>query len=313
MLPSDAVATVLLSVCTHADVRTDDRTHAFAEIKSKLQNALRTLSGRRFDVVSREDAPYGERKQSFLDGKLASSLFFVPVLEPYYFQDPLCRKELIDFLRLEQPSPSLMEGDAKVSRLIVPIHWIDIDRVDVPEECREILKLAASPWQGLRSQLESPAHDRADARPVKKAIDAIARRILESSQSLTEPTASDPPTGASTASPPSLRGPSPAIAGANPAPNNRASIRERLKTYAILALVAATVVLLFINWSLSQEGAECKEKREETQQDIDNCIPPYTRLLFEADIDKSLADGPFGNPIEELKLGCRELLGGGSE
>jgi hypothetical protein len=110
--------------------RFDDRRGDISAFRDHLSDAVRELTGERFEIFQDvDDIDVGERWSQKLDQMLAEARFFIPILTPSYFNSDACRDELEKFLRAEER--------AARQDLILPIYFIRCPVLDDKELRRD--------------------------------------------------------------------------------------------------------------------------------------------------------------------------------
>jgi hypothetical protein len=150
----------------HEDDRLDDG--GILNLADKLRNEFALLASRELSLfVDRKGIEWGDEWRPTIDGALARTSFFFPILTPRYFERPECRREFIDF-----HGAALSLGSLE---LILPILYAPISQFDETNS-NELIVLASRfqyvDWSELR--LEDPS-----STLVKKQIHALAKRLIE--------------------------------------------------------------------------------------------------------------------------------------
>lgn len=151
----------------HAD--DDAEGGRITELARDLAAQYEMLTGESIDLfLDRDDLSWGEDWRAAVDGSLAGTAFFIPILTPRYFLSAECRRELNAFVRkakrlgledlilpiLYIASPLLREdppSDEAVA-LVKPFQWVD--------------------WTDLRFASR-------DERPYREAVAEMAARLVE--------------------------------------------------------------------------------------------------------------------------------------
>jgi TIR domain len=102
-------------------VRDDD--HAdngrITRLAERVRDEYAMLTGGPLEVfVDREAIEWGHEWQQRIDGALADTAFFVPVITPRYFASEACRAELLSF--------SGHAASLGVSELLMPLYYVEI-------------------------------------------------------------------------------------------------------------------------------------------------------------------------------------------
>ncbi|HZE56258.1 MAG TPA: toll/interleukin-1 receptor domain-containing protein [Chthoniobacterales bacterium] len=153
--------------------RTDDETERarLSGIRKRLEKELRFLSGNEAWEVFQdvEDIEIGQQWRQRLSEGVAGSTFFVPVLTPTYFERPICREELMQFVQREK---ELRRDD-----LIIPILYVDVPILNQPDDtergmlARNIAARQRDDWRDLRTF-------NLDSAKVRRRITQLANSIL---------------------------------------------------------------------------------------------------------------------------------------
>jgi hypothetical protein len=127
------------------------------------------LTGESVDLfLDRDDLSWGDDWRAAVDGSLAGTAFFIPILTPRYFLSAECRRELNAFVRKAQR--------LGLEDLILPILYIDspLLREDPPSDDAVALVKPFQwiPWTDLRFASR-------DERPYREAVAGMAARLVE--------------------------------------------------------------------------------------------------------------------------------------
>ena len=153
----------------HEDDRLDDG--GILRLADRLQNEYSLMSGQALEVfVDRDGIKWGDEWRPAIDGALARTTFFIPILTPRYFERPECRKEFINFHTAAQ--------SLGVSDLILPVLYAPVAQFDGRNE-DELIALASRfqyvDWRQLR--LEDSG-----STLVKRQVHTLAVRLIEAGQ-----------------------------------------------------------------------------------------------------------------------------------
>lgn len=150
----------------HEDDRLDNG--GILRLAERLKNEYALISPQELALfVDRTGIEWGDEWRSTIDGALARTSFFIPVISSRYFERAECRKEFIDFHSAAQSLGS--------TELILPILYAPVDQFDNTNP-NELIALASRfqyvDWSELRLEdFNSPE--------VKKAVHALAKRLVE--------------------------------------------------------------------------------------------------------------------------------------
>jgi parallel beta-helix repeat protein len=155
----------------------DDEYHhgKLTALQTRLSNAVRALTGRRFDIFQdRKSIAWGQAWQERIEGSLDEVTFFIPILSPNYFKSQSCRDELERFARREQ-------GLGRRDR-ILPIYWIQCDEVErravrAGDPLAELI--VARQYDDWRELRHKPIH----SEETEKRIELLAEQIRRAMRS----------------------------------------------------------------------------------------------------------------------------------
>jgi hypothetical protein len=99
-------------------VRTDDDDGGIAPLCEALEREIRLQLGRPFQIFRDvADIPWGGRWERRLDDTLDHALVLIPMITPWFFSRPECRREVDRFLEREKQLGR--------DELIFPIHYVE--------------------------------------------------------------------------------------------------------------------------------------------------------------------------------------------
>jgi hypothetical protein len=92
-------------------------------LSRKLRDAYRLQTGDEILIfVDRESLEWGSEWAARIEGAIAGTTFFIPIITPSYFRSQSCRKELLKFAR-----------EAKrlgLEKLLLPVYWVTVPELD---------------------------------------------------------------------------------------------------------------------------------------------------------------------------------------
>jgi len=142
------------------------------ELKDRLQREVRLLTGREDFTIFQDstDIRWGQEWEARIGGAIQAATLFIPVFTPSYFQSPVCRRELEQFLEREN---ALGRSD-----LVLPIYYVDVPYLNDPTQKGKdsLMDIVASrqysDWRELR--LEASDNPR-----IFKAVAQLARQMRD--------------------------------------------------------------------------------------------------------------------------------------
>lgn len=133
--------------------------------------ALLTATGLRL-FLDRDDLAWGDTWQDRIDRALAGVTFFIPVITPRYFQSVECRRELLTFATHARA--------LGVSELLLPIHYVNVQKLESPED-DEAMKIVSDTqwfdWRSLRLEDEASPDHRAGVNELAQRLVGITEQI----------------------------------------------------------------------------------------------------------------------------------------
>jgi TIR domain len=119
--------------------------------------------------MDRTDIRWGDEWKARIEGAIAGTTFFIPVITPSYFRSQACRDELFQFAREAEK--------AGLERLLMPIYWRTVpDLEEAPEESPDaaIRLVHHANYEDLRSaRLEDE-----ESAVFRKAVDTLAEELV---------------------------------------------------------------------------------------------------------------------------------------
>lgn len=121
--------------------------------------------------LDRDVIDWGEAWKDRIDISLASVAFFVPVVTPRFFKSVECRRELKSFADRARA--------LGVRELIMPILYVDVPDLRVPQERDEAMDIITEfQWEDL-TELR---HEARDSSEYRKAVARMAARIVKANE-----------------------------------------------------------------------------------------------------------------------------------
>lgn len=151
----------------------DDISQCLQKLKADLCEEYSMLTGEALNLfIDRDGLAWGSKWQESIVAGIDSSMFFIPILTPRYFQSANCLKELRQYL-------SKVEIDG-APQLILPILFVDVDRdyLDIDREIlSKVLVYQYEDWTDLRFVPRSSER-------YKRAVNKMAERLLSANIAL---------------------------------------------------------------------------------------------------------------------------------
>ncbi|MGH6886087.1 MAG: toll/interleukin-1 receptor domain-containing protein, partial [Geminicoccales bacterium] len=144
---------------------------AISELCRRLASAVRAVTGVPFRIFQDvEGIGVGEHWSGKLDQMLNEARFFIPIVTPSYFTSKPCREELEKFLRAEAARGR--------NDLVLPIYYIECDVLE-DAELRAADPSASTLHERQRQDWRELRFEPFDAKDVRRALERLARRIVE--------------------------------------------------------------------------------------------------------------------------------------
>ena len=151
----------------------DDTSQCLQKLRGDLCEEYSMLTGEMLNLfIDRDGLAWGTKWQESITAGIDSSMFFIPVLTPRYFQSTNCLKELGQYLAKVE-----IEG---ARQLVLPIMFVDVDRdyLDIDREMLgKVLTYQYEDWTDLRFVPRSSER-------YKRAINKMAERLLSANTEL---------------------------------------------------------------------------------------------------------------------------------
>lgn len=151
----------------------DDISQCLQKLRGDLCEEYSMLTGEALNLfIDRDGLAWGVKWQESITAGIDSSMFFIPVLTPRYFQSTNCLKELGQYLAKVE-----IEG---APQLILPILFVDVDRdyLDIDRGLLgKVLAYQYEDWTDLRFVPRSSER-------YKRAINKMAERLLSANIAL---------------------------------------------------------------------------------------------------------------------------------
>lgn len=151
----------------------DDISQRLQKLRGDLCEEYSMLTGETLNLfIDRDGLAWGVKWQESITAGIDSSMFFIPVLTPRYFQSTNCLKELGQYL-----SKVEIEG---APQLILPVLFVDVDRdyLDIDRKLLgKVLAYQYEDWTDLRFVPRSSER-------YKRAINKMAERLLSANIAL---------------------------------------------------------------------------------------------------------------------------------
>ena len=148
----------------HEDARRDGE--ALLRLAHRLSDEFALLTGDELVIfIDRDAIEWGEEWRRRIDGALAETTFFIPIVTPRYFTREECRRELLTFAGRAE--------SLGVRELVLPILYVDVPDLDdssKDEAVALVARMQYVDWRDLRLQ----DHGSEDYR---RAINALASRL----------------------------------------------------------------------------------------------------------------------------------------
>lgn len=151
----------------------DDTHHggAITKLREELSGAIGVAIGNDFEIFQdREDIGWGDHWPSKLEQGLSGSRFLIAVLSPSFFNSDYCRKELTEFLEIEQASGR--------NDLILPIYYVTTPLIensakrDQDPLAKAVAQRQYRDWRDLR---HVPYADP----KVRRKLDSLAEELVQ--------------------------------------------------------------------------------------------------------------------------------------
>ncbi len=120
--------------------------------------------------MDRTDIRWGDEWKARIEGAIAGTTFFIPVITPSYFRSQACRDELFQFAREAEK--------VGLDRLLMPIYWRTVPELEeAPEESPDaaIRLVHHANYEDLR---EARLEDEESA-VFRKAVDTLAEELVK--------------------------------------------------------------------------------------------------------------------------------------
>jgi hypothetical protein len=150
------------------------------ELAESLRREFALVTGETLTLfVDRTAIGWGDEWRRRIDGALAETTFFIPIITPRYFSRDECRRELLEFNAQAQ--------SLGISELILPIRYAkvnDFTEQNADEAISLVARMQYVDWAQLRLKDSSSAEYRT-------AVNALASRLAEVANVITERQLSD--------------------------------------------------------------------------------------------------------------------------
>ena len=148
---------------------------AILRLAASIEHEYALLTGSSLVLfVDRNSLKWGEEWRTRIDGALAQTTFFIPIITPRYFTRPECRRELLAFI-----------GQAKslgLDKLILPVLYVPTPGLveDSDDEARSLVaRTQYVDWTELRLVAE-------ESTEYRRAINQTSSRLVEIADQVSE-------------------------------------------------------------------------------------------------------------------------------
>lgn len=151
----------------------DDKHHggAITQLSVALSGAIGVAIGDDFEIFQdRKDIAWGHHWPSKLEHGLAGSRFLIAILSPSFFNSEYCRKELTEFLAIEQA--------AGRNDLILPIYYVPSPLIENPLK-RDMDPLAKAIAQRQYADWRDLRHLPFTEPKVRRKLDSLAQDLVK--------------------------------------------------------------------------------------------------------------------------------------
>lgn len=137
------------------------------QLADAVRKEFSLLTGQELRLFIDRDVEWGEEWKSRIDGALATTTFFIPVITPRYFQRNECRRELLTFAG---HAKSLGRSDLLMSIYYIPVSGLHDESSSADEAVELVSSMQWDDWRELRLEApESPAY--------RKRVNQLAQRL----------------------------------------------------------------------------------------------------------------------------------------
>ncbi|HSH59671.1 MAG TPA: TIR domain-containing protein [Acidimicrobiales bacterium] len=151
-------------------VRQDDQDEGgrIVQLAHLMRARVRFLTGEEFQLfLDRDNLGWGEEWETRIREALLSTMFFIPVITPTYFQRESCREELLTF--------SSSARALGLEELILPIYYCTVPEFDQASPADELVALIKRyQWEDWRDV----ALEDSQSSTHRKAVDKLAQKLI---------------------------------------------------------------------------------------------------------------------------------------